>query len=64
MDRLRDRVFAYLDATASRWATFSSDDSFGVALDLSDQDGPFEGANIDHLNSIVNEWFYLKEGKP
>lgn len=57
MDEFRDRVFAYLNATAERWATLDARHSVDVALDLNGQDDPFEGANVDHLASIVNEWF-------
>jgi hypothetical protein len=57
MDRFRDRVFAYLDATNSRWATLNACHAVDVALDISGQDDPFEGADINHLISVVNEWF-------
>ena len=60
MDEFRDRVFAYLDATIIRWATFDSRHSVDIALDLSGQDDPFEGANVDHLASIVGEWLSIQ----
>jgi hypothetical protein len=60
-DTFRDRVFDFLNATSERWATMTVDHSLGVALDLSGEGDPFEGANIDHLHMVVAEWF-LEQG--
>ncbi len=53
-DQFRDRVFSFLDATTERWANVRH--SLDIALDISGEDDPFEGANVDHLSSIVGEW--------
>lgn len=58
IDEFRDNVFAYLDATIERWCTLKPHNSLDIALDISGPDDAFEGANIDHLHSIVSEWCY------
>lgn len=63
MDEYRDRVFAWMDATLLRWATLDARHSLDVALDISGEDDPFEGANVDHLRMIINEWF-CEQGRP
>ena len=64
IDEFRERVFAYLDATVLRWATtLDARHAVDVALDISGQDDPFEGANVELLSMIVMDWF-SEQGRP
>lgn len=53
-DEFRDRVFAYLDATAARWKAL--DAAFDIAFDISEPGEPFDGSNIELLAIFVGDW--------